>query len=113
MSRKMSPEAQAEKVALAVKLAERYLWHGHDNAMPRWRLAWLMKMDDRSVRELLETARCAGVLVCNDQDGKGYYIAETEQEIARQYRRDKARFLSIAKRLKPFRAAMKEAGLPT
>ena len=97
------------KTELALKIAGR-LRHGHANAMKRRELAATVGMNDRGVRELLETARDNGVLICNDQDGKGYYLAETVDEIERQYRRDRARALSVLKRLKASRHALIAAG---
>ena len=105
----MSSEEMSLKQAMARDLAEK-IPVGHHNAISRDALAARSGLCDRHVRELLETARDLGVLICNDQDGKGYYIAETPEEIERQYKRDKARALSVLKRLKASRAALKEAG---
>ena len=86
------------------------LEHGHNNAVGREVLARRYGLSDRIVREKIEAARDEGVLICNDQDGKGYYLAETVDEIERQYRRDKARALNVLKRLKASRRALKAAG---
>lgn len=108
MSRKLSPEAEAEKTVLALKLVADHLYNGHDMAVTRKWLCHATGYNDRAVRELLEIARENGALVCNDQDGRGYYLAETEEEIARQYKRDRARALSVLARLKPYRQALKK-----
>lgn len=83
---------------------------GHDNAMTRQKLVASSGINDRKVRELLEQARDAGFLICNDQDGRGYYIAKDDDEVERQYRRDYARAISVLKRLKPFRRHLKNCG---
>ena len=83
---------------------------GQANAVTRAELARLTQLPDRQLRELLEIARDKGHLICNDQDGRGYYLAETIDEIESQYRRDHTRALSILKRLKPFRRALSQAG---
>lgn len=112
MSRKRSPEAEIQMRAEADAFAERWLYSGHRNAVTRDRLVRMSGINDRAVRELLELARDNGALICNDQDGMGYYLAETDDEIDRQYRRDRARALAVLKRLKPYRQALKEAGRP-
>lgn len=107
----MSSEEMSLKQAMAKDLADK-IPTGHRNAISRDELSRRTSLCDRHVRELLETARDLGVLICNDQDGKGYYIAETPEEIERQYKRDRARALSVFKRLKASRAALKLAGRP-
>lgn len=64
---------------------------------------------DRKVRQLIEELRNEGHLICNTQDGTGYYLAETTEEILRQYRQDCNRAMSILRRIKPFRHALLEA----
>lgn len=70
-------------------------------------IAQMVRLPERTVRKLIEELRNEGHLICNDQDGQGYYIAETEQEIRRQYRQDCARAMSILRRIKPFRHAIR------
>ena len=79
---------------------------GKANAISRKELSNALCLPDRTVRALIEDARAAGVLICNDQDGRGYYLAETKDEIERQFRRDKARAMSLLVRMKPFREAL-------
>ena len=93
------------RIAVLAKLP-----HGKENAVKREDLAQLLQMNDRTVRELLEELRDAGVMVCNDQDGKGYYLSNNLDDVERQYRRDRARALSVLKRLKTSRAMLKAAG---
>lgn len=87
------------------------LGRGHANAKPRHQLAVDLGISDRAARKLIEEARAEGLLICNDQDSKGYYIAETQEELKRQYWQDTARALSILKRRAPLREALKKAGV--
>ena len=84
---------------------------GKENAISRKALASKMDMSDRAVRELIEKARAEGCFVLNDQDGKGYYLPSSTDDILRQYKQDTNRALSILYRRKHMRKALKEAGI--
>ena len=84
------------------------LAHGKDLGVTRQWLTMCTGANDRAVRLAIEDLRSEGWLICNDQDGEGYYLALEDQEILRQYRRDCARAMSILKRLKAFRMATRE-----
>ena len=60
-------------------------------------------LSDRVVRERIEELRNEGHLICNPQNGSGYFLADTDEEVERQYRQDCARAMSILRRIKPFR----------
>ena len=79
---------------------------GKVNAISRKTLVAITGIPDREVRERIENARAAGALICNDQDGQGYYLAESREEIQRQLNRDYARLVSLAERMKPFKNAL-------
>lgn len=83
---------------------------GHENAKPLKNLAEELYMNERTLRELLEQARADGYLICNDMDGKGYYLADTLDDVDRQYRRDYNRAMALLVRLKPMRRMLREAG---
>ena len=85
-----------------------HLMRGKDAGVTRTWLATQTGVNDRSVRLAIEDLRNDGMLICNDQDGEGYYLASDERDIMRQYRRDCARAMSILKRLKPLRMAVRE-----
>lgn len=87
--------------------------HGKANAIGRDDLARRLQIPDRSVRRIMETLRDRGVMICNDQDGKGYYIACSTDEVERQYRRDLARAKNIMKRLWASRMLLQAAGRAT
>lgn len=84
------------------------LAHGKELGATRQWLTMHTGANDRTVRLAIEDLRSEGWLICNDQDGEGYYLALEDQEILRQYRRDCARAMSILKRLKAFRMAARE-----
>lgn len=84
---------------------------GHSNAIPRKELALRMDMGDRAVRALIEKARDEGCLIMNMQDGMGYYLPASIEDIERQYWQDTNRALSIFKRRKTIRKILKEAGV--
>jgi DNA-binding transcriptional ArsR family regulator len=85
--------------------------HGRENAIARDELAKRLDMGDRSLREQIERARRAGILIVNDQSGRGYYITDDIQEIAEQYRRNERRALSILSQQKHLRRRLKAAGV--
>jgi hypothetical protein len=89
---------------------ERFIPEGKENAIPRSVLAVRLGMTDRQVRKLIEEARDRGELICNDGDGEGYYLASDLGQIERQYRKDRARALSVLKRLKTMRRMLRDAG---
>lgn len=99
----MSNEMEKQRVLSCLR-------SGHDLANDRRWIAMHIGLNDRYVRSLIEELRIDGYLICNSQDGRGYYIAETDEEILRQYRRDMARAMSILRRMKPFRKAIREMG---
>ena len=53
--------------------------------------------------EIIEELRRQGHLICNLQNGAGYFLADTDEEVEQQYRQDCARAMSILRRIKPFR----------
>lgn len=53
---------------------------GAENAIERGRLRQITGMSDRRMRRAITAARLRGVPICNKQDGRGYFIAETVEE---------------------------------
>ena len=86
------------------------LGRGHEQARPVKELASVLLINERTLRELLEQARGEGYLICNDMDGKGYYLADTIDDVERQYERDYGRAMALLVRLKPMRRMLREAG---
>ena len=67
-------------------------------------------LSDRVIRKQIEKLREEGWFIVNAEDGLGYYLAEETMDILRQYKSDKAKALSILKRLKHMRRYLKERG---
>lgn len=84
---------------------------GKENAVTLLQLQWRTQRGERSIRREIEELRTSGLLINNDQDGKGYYYATELEEVAKQYRQDRNRFLSICKRIKAERRVLRDAGL--
>jgi len=84
--------------------------NGKKNAIQKQSLMIRSGMNDRRLRQVIEDLRNDGEFICNDQDGKGYYITDDIDDIARQYRNDTARALSILKRRKHMRNFLKQKG---
>ena len=84
---------------------------GEANAVSRTTLTFRLDMNDRAVRELIEKARNDGCFILNKQNGKGYYLPDSIEDIHRQYKQDTSRALAILKRRKHLRQALKEAGI--
>lgn len=68
---------------------------GHDNAISRRELADRLGVSDRRARHYLELAKLDGLVIANDQDGKGYYQPVTAAEIERQMRQNQSRAMSL------------------
>lgn len=67
---------------------------GKVNAVRREELPKLFGVCDRTAREWLAEARRDGLLINNDQDGRGYYQPTTPDEVMRGYRQTQNRTMS-------------------
>lgn len=83
---------------------------GKENAISRRQLSESLGMHDRRVRKSIEKARSDGLMIVNLGDGSGYYQTDDLDEIAKQYRKDTARAMSVLSRRKPMRHLLKAAG---
>ena len=79
------------------------LGYGKKNAVPRAELAEILGVDDRKMRKMIAEAKRDGLVVCCDQDGKGYYIADEPEEYDRQYAQTYSRAMSLLVQLKYMR----------
>lgn len=102
--------AEVPEMSLTTRALAGAVPFGRRNAIPRDALAEKLGMGDRSLRQAIERARAEGLIILNGQDGRGYYQSDDILEMERQYRQDTARAMSILKRRKPLRAALKAAG---
>lgn len=87
-----------------------YIGIGKNNAVTRKQLETLTGQSDRVNRRQIEDLRAQGEIICNDQDGKGYYLPETLDEVHRAYKQGRNRALSILKQQKTMRKILKDAG---
>lgn len=65
-------------------------------------------LSDRKMRRMIETARQEGMVIANDQDGLGYFIPETEEELKRLFNQNQSRALSILRQQKHIRRRLRE-----
>ena len=72
-----------------------YIPIGKENAVTRAHLRAVTGLPDRKIREEIEQARRKGAIIINAQDGAGYYQSEDIRDIAKQYRQNERRALSI------------------
>ena len=68
---------------------------GHENAITRERLAKALGTSDRRVRKEIEKLRLAGQPIANLQDGSGYFIPVSKEEIQAQRNLNRSRALHI------------------
>ena len=87
-----------------------FLNYDKANAVGRAELQTLMQKPDRIIRHIIAEARRDGFIICNAQDGAGYYLSDDPDEWEAQYRQDTSRALSILSRRKALRARLKAAG---
>ena len=83
---------------------------GRENAVSRDYLSMLLGVTDREMRKAIRQARNEGHIIINDQNGRGYYQSDDLDHIARQYRQNQHRALSILVQQKHLRKRLKEAG---
>lgn len=86
--------AKAPRAAITDRVAS-VLDYGKDYAVSREELAGRLGTSDRGMRRMLEEARMDGLAVCCDQDGKGYYLADTPEEYRRQYYQARSRAMKL------------------
>lgn len=76
-----------------------YIPVGHKNAISRQQLVMRSGIPDRKIRRAIKESKC---LICNLQDGNGYFIPDTtEESLVRAYRaQEQRRSLSVADTVK-------------
>ena len=87
-----------------------YIPFGKENAVKRDYLCAVTGLKDRKVRDLIEHQRRLGEVIINRQDGNGYYRSDEIEDIARQYRQNDSRAMSILVQQKHLRKKLKTAG---
>lgn len=87
-----------------------YIQKGRENAIDRFRLAELTGLGDRELRKNIADLREDGFVICNAQDGSGYYLAVTDDDFLQQYKQVTNRAMSILKQRKFLRRELKYRG---
>ena len=82
---------------------------GKKRAITRTGLRYKTGLGDRQVRKAIEYLRGTYIII-NDGDGEGYYRSYDLDDIERSYRQERARALSILRRLKVMRTLLKGGG---
>lgn len=103
----MSMDEARQNLKVLVKLE---LGTGKERARTGKWISALTGINERDVRQLIEDLRADGELIINDQDGAGYYIADSLDDVERQYRRDYGRAMALLSRLKPMRKILRISG---
>lgn len=85
-----------------------YIPYGRENAISRSDLVRVLMLPDRTVRKMIQEARCRGELILNDQTGAGYYTSDDLGELKRQYKRNQNRAMSVLVQQKYLRRRIKE-----
>ncbi len=85
-----------------------YIGVGKDNAVTRQQLCAVTGLPDRTVRKLIAQARTEGEVICNAQDGRGYYITDDVKELQHQYLANHSRAMSILQQQKHLRKRIDE-----
>ena len=84
---------------------------GKENAVSRQFLSLLLGTSDREMRKAINAARREGHVICNTQDGRGYFRSEDPADVLKQYRQNERRAKSILVQQKHLRRILKDAGM--
>lgn len=58
------------------------------------------KVSDRMMRKMIETAKNEGMVICNAQDNKGYFLPSTIKELEKQLQSNERRAMAILRQNK-------------
>lgn len=83
---------------------------GRENAASMRYLAMICQRDERSIREMVKTARISGSIICGDD--AGYFLPTCEEELARWIHRAESSLISTARSLQPAKKALAEGRYP-
>lgn len=81
----------------------------YNNPIPRERLREILSemlgrnVSDRMMRKMIETAKNEGMVICNAQDNKGYFLPSTIEELEAQLRSNERRAMAILRQNKVIR----------
>lgn len=71
-------------------------------------LSKTLEVSDRHTRKWIQKARDEGMVICNTQDGSGYYLPNSVEDLKRQYRQNQNRAISILRQQKYIRRRLNE-----
>ncbi len=74
----------------------------------REELASVLKTSDRKARKIVEMARDEGLIIANRQDGKGYFLPKTVEDLKALYNMNQSRAIAILRQQKHIRRAIRE-----
>ena len=90
-----------------------YVAIGQENAISRRDLAYCLSTNDRTMRQIVELSRIsAGSLnevICNFQDGKGYFRAENTDDLKIQLAINRSRASSLNEQIRNMERILKDA----
>ena len=98
-------EAEEEDFPLLYYAVLGMIPRGKQNAIRRAKLAAKAGLNDRTVRKIIEKLR-RYYIICNDQDGRGYYRPGDQDDVRRYYDQEYARALAILRHLKAARGLL-------
>lgn len=58
---------------------------------------------ERKLRKAIQKARQEGMVICNAQNGEGYFLPRTKEDLERQYKQNQNRALAILRQQKHIR----------
>lgn len=85
-----------------------YIGYGKESSITASELSDLLHIPTRKVRKMIEECRRSGIIIINDQDGKGYYKSDKKEDIERQMRQNHSRAMAILVQQKHLRRKLRE-----
>ena len=84
------------------------LMRGRENAVSRDELRKRSGLKDRALRSRIEQARREGLCIANEQNGNGYYIPATKEEVTAQIKQVRARAMALLAQLRALKNLLRE-----
>lgn len=82
---------------------------GHSNAIPRNELAYRLNISDTDMRQTIATINLEGnTVIINAEDGRGYYIPETPEDIDIALRKNGSRIKKLLAKEECLQAVKKQ-----
>lgn len=104
-----APKYSPETEALSQIFAAYEKTFGSTGPLGAWYLQGQMAMifgtpySERKLRKAIQKARQEGMVICNAQNGEGYFLPRTKEDLERQYKQNQNRALAILKQQKHIR----------